>query len=117
MLKQVKLLLGVSLISLACFGTSNTPAQSISQHPLAPVNTRSPRSTLEQFKTNLEEAYRIAGENRPAVESKFLIQRALRCLNLENTPLELRQNRGFDAALMLKEVLDRIELPSFDKIG
>jgi MscS family membrane protein len=83
---------------------------------LAPVNTRSPRSTLEQFKTNLEEAYRIAGENRPAVESKFLIQRALRCLNLENTPLELRQNRGFDAALMLKEVLDRVELPSFDKI-
>ena len=117
MLKNSKKLFGiVLLISFACFDSSYATAQSLSQHPLAPVNTRSPRSTLEQFITNLEEAYRIAGDDGPTGESKFLLHRASRCLNLASTPVELRKSRGLERALMLKEILDRVALPQLDEI-
>lgn len=117
MLKRTKTFLRVVLLSsVVCCVPSPAMAQSISDHPLAAVNTKSPRSTLEQFKTNLEDAFRIAGENRQSADSQLRLQRASRCLNLENTPADLRRDRGIESALMLKEVLDRIDLPSLDSI-
>jgi MscS family membrane protein len=45
-----------------------------------------------------------------------LLERAIWCLNLSDIPATRRKNVGYEATLMLKEILDRIELPLLDQI-
>ncbi len=84
-------------------------------HPLQPPDTSSPRDTLQSFFKNLEEAYRIAGEPGETGSERAL-NRAVDCLDLSQTPPGLRKSYGIEAALMLKEVLDRLTLPPLDDI-
>ncbi len=56
-------------------------------------------SAVEMYKQGKQGARRLA---EPAIQ----------CLNLEHEPPALREFRGLDSALYLKEVLDRIEMPA-----
>jgi small-conductance mechanosensitive channel len=38
------------------------------------------------------------------------------CLNLSQVPKNLKKNTGYESAIMLKEVFDRIDLPPFEEI-
>jgi small-conductance mechanosensitive channel len=87
-----------------------------SQNPLQPPSTDSPRATIESFLSSLTEAADIAAAGRPSADTLEPLSRARRCLNLSALPPELAKDQGIEAALMLKEVLDRIELPAFDQI-
>jgi len=49
-------------------------------------------------------------------EAKSLVVPALQCLNLEKEPPALKHFIGLDSAIYLKEVLDRIEIPSYQEI-
>jgi len=49
-------------------------------------------------------------------EARRLVEPALQCLNLEKEPPALKRFIGLDSALFLKEVLDRIEIPSEQEI-
>ncbi len=84
-------------------------------HPLAPPDTSSPRATLKTFLDNVNDAVHAykAGRKEEAVD---FAQGAARCLNLEKEPPALRHVLGFYTALYLKETLDRIEIPPYEKI-
>ena len=45
-----------------------------------------------------------------------IFERGVSCLNLRQVPKALKKDRGYEAALMLKEILDRIDLPPLQEI-
>ena len=59
----------------------------------------------------MEEAYRAAGKDDGRDESVAAVQRAVRHLDTSELPVAVAQDRAAESALMLKEVLDRVELP------
>jgi MscS family membrane protein len=88
------------------------------EHPLLPVDTSSPRATLYSFIDNCNQAYRLLSDegrsstNQEALsEGRRVVRRILRCMDLSQIAEFRRDNEAKEAALALKEVLDRIELP------
>ena len=112
---------------------SNSPTEDIVKNPLKPPDTSSPRTTLESFLNNINRAYAVLmaahQKNRktPGLfasdsivkmekQAQILLQRSAYCLNLSGVQDELKQDVGFESAIKLKEIFDRIELPPFEKI-
>ena len=100
---------------------------------LIPVDTSSPRSTLEDFLDSVNLAYRLVMDAEAAlkaspptmtineateleVEADILLQRATAALDLSQVPKLLRQDVGLEATLQLKEIFDRKRLPPLDSI-
>jgi MscS family membrane protein len=103
------------------------------QHPLKPPETSSPRATLTSFIDNVNRSYSVlmAAHKKNLMSPGFftqeevetmadnatgLLERAIWCLNLSEVPPIRRKDVAYEAALKLKEILDRIELPPFDQI-
>jgi MscS family membrane protein len=87
-------------------------------HPLLPADTSSPRATFNSFMENCEKAYallraegRTMENKQTAMEARRSIRRIMRCMNLSEVAEFQRDNAAKEAAVTLKEVLDRIELP------
>ena len=78
-------------------------------HPLEPPDQSSPRATLATFLDSIDEAWMLYQAKDPAVREVFA--RARGCLDLSNVPPMVSLELSAKSALMLKEVLDRIELP------
>ena len=91
-------------------------ADHTAEHALTPAKTSSPRATLQSFIRAMEAAYRAAGEDDGRAESVAAVQRAVRHLDTSELPASVAEDRATEAALMLKEVLDRIALPPTDEI-
>lgn len=72
--------------------------------------TTSPRATLFSFVSTLNRAYRI-GQSESPEESTRLINSAIRHLDLSQMSKRSQDYLAPEAALYLKEVLDRIDLP------
>ena len=100
---------------------------------LRPVDTSSPRSTLEGFLHSVNRAYaRImqaeaaltatpptmtkeeAREIERAADDR--LKRAIATLDLSQVPEALRKDVGLEAVLQLKEVFDRMPLPPLDSV-
>lgn len=88
--------------------------------PLAPLDMSSPRATLQSFMTTVD---RVAANfdrvNRDRVvreENGRLIRRGLACLDLSGLPPALVSSQGREAAVHIKEVLDRVPLPPLESI-
>jgi MscS family membrane protein len=93
----------------------------LAEGPLSPPDTASPRGTLRSLSANIYDAYRVYVDqnlySRTAPpEVRDHLRRAVRCLDLAGVPPELARDVGLEAALMLKEVLDRIVLPPTEEI-
>ncbi len=113
----------LALLAALWFGPGVVPvagareaATPFAEGPLTPPDTTSPRGTLRSLSTNIYDAYRIYVDrnlySRTAPpQARDHLRRAVRCLNLAAVPPALSRDVGLEAALMLKEVLDRIELP------
>ncbi len=103
------------------------------ENPLRPPSTNSPRATFVGFMNNMNNAYELIKEaekmaekegglsHSDAVKAKgkeadLAMDRAIDALNLRDIPPINRQDAGIESALMLKEILDRIELPQKDDI-
>jgi len=112
---------------------ADSPQEDIVKHPLKPPGTTSPRATLQSFLHNMNRAFAMlmAAHRRNILDRgmftsesilqmekqvEILLQRGAHCLNLSQVPEELRQDLGFEGAIKLKEILDRIELPPFEQI-
>ena len=97
---------------------------------LKPVETTSPRSTLEGFLHSINQAYALIMNTEKAMQSspstltpdevaeaeaaaKELLHRAILALDLSNIPEALRKDIGIETALQLKEIFDRMRLPPF----
>ncbi len=90
------------------------------QELLSPAETGTPRQTLESFLEStqeIENAYQemAAGGSRPA-DFDWLIARGLSTLDLSQIPEYLLRQKSRESALMLREVLDRVELPDLSTI-
>ena len=103
------------------------------QQRLRPVDTSSPRATLEGFLDSVNRAYALVMQANAALSEKpptmskaearevedraaWQLKRAAAALDLSRVPEALRMEAGEEAALMLKEVLDRLLLPPLDVV-
>lgn len=105
---------------IACLlSTGTSPlAQSVDleAYPLEPPNTSSPQDTFRSFLRYANDAVQSwrAGEDATLINDAA--QRAMRCLDLSELPPAVRDELGVEKVLLLKEILDRIELPGFEEI-
>jgi MscS family membrane protein len=81
---------------------------------LAPVKLDNPRDTMKSYYDAMQD-YKVGIETGDKGLQKR-INDAIRCLNLEDTPFVLRQEKGRVAAIFLKEVIDRIIVLAHEKI-
>lgn len=106
------------LLVLTCLWA--LPALALDQNPLTPPDTSSPRATMRSFINSLYGGYRAyldQGLHRHgAMEMDVYRRRALGCLDLSEVPPALVDDVGIESALLLKEVIDRIELPPRSEI-
>ena len=93
------------------------------QYPLEASDTSSPRATLKSFQTiigkmiPIVEKVRTLGFSREVTnELRDLRIQAIRCLDLSQIPKRLRKDVGPEAAVLLAEILGRIELPPYQAI-
>ena len=85
--------------------------------PLKPPDTSSPRATAKVFVDNINRAYRKSlNLGYKDKEVRVYMDRAAKCLDLSNIAPTVVEDVGTEAALLLKEVFDRIELPPFEEI-
>jgi len=84
-------------------------------HPLAPPDRSSPRATLKTFLDSMNRAVEAVKRGHRD-EAMGLIEPAIGCLSLEKEAPYLSHVVGFSAALCLKEVIDRIEIPADEDI-
>ena len=103
------------IFTVTFFHTSPLLASDI--HPLAPADTKSPQNTYRYFIDRMNEAYNAnlhSSFTREDVEA--IIFKALNCLDLSHIPRVNRERIGFETALLLKEVLDRVQTPPYQKV-
>jgi MscS family membrane protein len=84
-------------------------------YPLESADTSSPRATLTSLLAAVHGIYEVARTEGRSYESEAeraaARSRVLRCLDLSGMAPAVRTSLGKEAAICLKEVLDRIELP------
>jgi MscS family membrane protein len=93
------------------------------EHPLEPVDTSSPRATLNAFLTELDEIWRVFRDEyweTPTYAEYVQIigkaARVLRMLDLSAVAPSARIEVGYESATKLYETLARIELPPLDDV-
>lgn len=103
------------------------------QQRLRSADTSSPRATLEGFLDSVNQAYALVMQANAALREKppsmseaearaiedraaWQLRGAAAALDLSRVPEALRMETGEEAALMLKEVLDRLSLPPLDVV-
>jgi len=106
-----RLLAAALLLLLAFAPAAQAQDADLDRHPLRPPNTSSPRATLTSFLTALNDAYAAAQRDEPVEVVLTSMGRAKRSLDLSRVPPRLAADVGAENAFLLKEVLDRIELP------
>jgi len=89
-------------------------AISSTDHPLEPPDRSSPQATLAAFHDSIEQAWDLYEAGDPNFEAPFRVARD--CLDLSQIPPLVFREVSAETALILKDVLDRIELPDDDEI-
>jgi MscS family membrane protein len=87
--------------------------------PLAPLDMSSPRATLQSFTATIDRVaanFKDLKQRGVRGENARLIRLGLGCLDLSAIPSSLVETEGREAAVCLKEVLDRIPLPPLDTL-
>ncbi len=124
--------LSIGLLIASSCAFSNA-ARAAEVNPLRPVDTASPGETLQDFVVTVDGIYRgltnilqeyaasqrlylTPDERRRQVETLSAAAKAIKVLDLSDIPPVLQQTVAAERAIQLKEILDRIELPSFDSV-
>jgi MscS family membrane protein len=106
-----------TIVTLAlglAFAAPSLATETPLEHPLEPPDRTSPRATISTFLDSIDTAWSLFSSGDPAYQEPFL--KARNCLDLsEIPPLVFREASG-KAALVLKEVLDRLDPQSFEDI-
>jgi MscS family membrane protein len=100
--------------ALLLAGLAARPAAPSDAHPLEPPDTFSPRGTIGTLSRNLEEGWELFSAGRPGYRAS--LQVAASCLDVSGFPPEVATQLAQERAVVLKEILDRIELPPTDQI-
>ena len=103
------------------------------RYPLKPPNLESPRATIFSFIDYMDRSYRILMQAHAinkrsgglgisesvegdVVQAELIFNRAFNCLDMSSFPPSIQKDIGYGRAMMLKEILDRIELPPIEEI-
>jgi MscS family membrane protein len=89
-------------------------AQEADLSKMVTIKTDNPRDTMRTFLTAMGD-YR-EGVKTDDKRKKKRIDDAVACLNLEGMTFVVRQEKGREAAILLKEVIDRVIYIDYDKI-
>ena len=89
-------------------------AASTVEHPLEPPDRSSPRATLTTFLDSIDRAWELYSTGDPGFREAF--RDARECLDLSEIPPLVSREVSAETALVLKEVLDRIELPPMEAV-
>src|SRR5271166_1410493 len=109
------------------------PANAAEANPLRPVDTSSPRATMQSFVGTMDEIYRgmkdvlqdyaasgrlylTPDELKRQFEALSTAVKATRVLDLSDIPPILRDTVAPERIIQLKEILDRIDVPAFESI-
>lgn len=101
-------------------------------HPLSPADTSSPKATLSSFLENAREAYTLisrtrasflaSGRNRLNADELEQVKqiyahvnRAAQCIDLSKIPAALLSLQAPETVVLLKEILDRLDIPPIDE--
>ena len=101
--------------------------------PLKTPDVSSPRATLFSFIDNMNTSYELLMEAQEenlelpglyidesvkpkTYEAERYFEKAAYSLDLSSFPPSLRKYLGYNAPIMLKEILDRIDLPAFEDV-
>lgn len=108
------------LHALALVLLISVPAQAYKIFPLEPPDTSSPRATFSSFIKYTDLLYEAAVNDDSSSGNSFLkkeyLQRAEGCFDLHEIPPTMKKNVGIESVLLLREILDRIEIPDIDSI-
>ena len=108
----ISIAVGVVLFLIVHADVFASPAMT---NPLEPVDTSSPRATLESFIENSRQAL-LAYRRGDRQATEEFVQRLLRCLNLDKELPDLKEAIGFEAIIYIGETLHRVEIPPYDTI-
>jgi MscS family membrane protein len=123
---------GLAIAIAAWFFIGTSLASELALNPLSPPDTSSPKATLSSFLDNSRAAYTLASKARTSFISserqrlsldeiallkqvQVHLDRAIRCLDLSKIPKALLVSQAPEAAILLKEVLDRLDIPPIDE--
>lgn len=104
----------MSLLLLLIFnwGLALPACADVNAHPLSPPDTDNPRSTLMYFMNQMNRAYQVQlVDGFKSKEARDYLQTATLCLDLSDVIQANRQDVGFESALLLMEILGRIDIP------
>ena len=99
-----------AILALTSIAAAGTPTV----NPLEPPDRSSPRATLATFLDSIDRAWELFSADDPSFAEPF--RNARGCLDLSQIPPLVVREVSAENALVLKEVLDRIELPASDEI-
>lgn len=85
-------------------------------YPLRPADTSSPRDTLRSFMLNFTQAVEAWDRDRPREMILRPAYRAADTLDFSEIPVVGRESAVLLNMAMLREILDRVELPSYSEI-
>ena len=77
-------------------------------YPLRPADTSSPRDTLRNFNTNINEAVQAWEARQPEATIRRASRRAHETLDFSQLPKRGKRTQVIESVLLLKEILDRI---------
>ena len=103
-----------SLFSLLFIVIVALPLRAEATSPLAPVKLDHPRDTMRSFMTAMEDYKKGLGSGDRKQMDR--LDDAVRCLNLTEIPFVLRQDKGQEIAIFLKEVIDRVIVIDYERI-
>ena len=98
--------------------TQSLPAFAVrDRQPLEAADTSSPRATLQSFQEAFVDLNALVLEDGEYSDASTPeVRRVLGCLDLSQVPPAFQDSVGGEAAICLKEVLDRIVLPAWEEI-
>ncbi len=107
-------LLSIAIAFIMLFPKGALFASNDVVNPLEPVKTDNPQYTMRTFMESMDR-YKTAKENRNSLFNSYL-DMAVRCLDLSDFSFVEQQQRGREAAVLLKEVIDRVIVIDYEKI-
>ncbi|MCB1190535.1 MAG: mechanosensitive ion channel family protein [Leptospiraceae bacterium] len=81
---------------------------------MEPVKIDSPREALQVFLQSMNRYKKGIKQKDEKLSSE--IDLAIRCLNMEDIPYLIRKDKGREAAIFLKEVIDRVYVPNYSEV-
>jgi MscS family membrane protein len=99
---------------------TKAPPDAEKDTPLKPADTSSPQATLRTFLVDMNAAYRAFKEDGMTAEGvarrRESVSRAIGTLNLQEVPPNVVHEVGKETAVLLMEILDRIEIPVIEQV-